>query len=406
MLIHSTQKLAAVCRNIKNSGAPLCFDTEFASERRYRPALFLVQIGVVSQEYSCEAIVDPLAVDLAPFLELVGDPEIEKVLHAGSQDLQILWDSFGCEAHNIFDTQIAAAFLGYGNQIGYADLAKRIADAPVLSKDFQFSDWSARPLSEAQMEYALADVRYLPAMHARLKRDLEKRGRLSWAQTEFACAEEKARTETPPEELYKKLNTSRLSRRQLATLREMAMTRDEIARRIDKPLPFILPDVPLLQLAKQPPRDAQSFRATRGVPASAGEWAGKFIAAAKRAAQLPESQWPEMKNGSRPDPRIENIAVLLGIVASQRADEAQIARTYLAPREQLTALAAWSIERGAGSTPDESTPGRSEVRPDLPILSDWRGQLVGEELLNLLDGKLAIAINPKTGELEITSLQR
>jgi ribonuclease D len=344
-----------------------------------------------------EAIVDPLTLDLAPFLELVSDDKIEKVLHSGSQDLQILWESFGCASHNIFDTQIAAAFLGFGNQIGYAELARRIGNAPTLSKDFQFSDWSARPLSEAQVEYALSDVRYLPAMHAHLKSELQKRGRLSWAQTEFARAEEKARTETPSEELYKRLNTSRLSRRQLATLRELAIARDEIARRVDKPLPFILPDVPLLQMAKQPPRDAQSFRSTRGVPGSAIEWANKFIAAAKRAAELPESEWPEMKNGSRPDPRIENIAVVLGIIASQRADEAQIARTYLAPRDQLLALAAWSIERQAGSTPDA---GRG--KPDLPILKDWRGEMIGNELLSLLDGKLAIAINPKTSELEIT----
>jgi ribonuclease D len=397
MLINTTQQLAHVCAEIKKSGAPLCFDTEFASERRYRPALFLVQIGVVSSQYSVEAIIDPLTLDLAPFLELVSDDRIEKVLHSGSQDLQILWESFGCASHNIFDTQIAAAFLGFGNQIGYAELARRIGNAPVLSKDFQFSDWSARPLSDAQVEYALSDVRYLPAMHAHLKSELQKRGRLSWAQTEFARAEEKARTETAPEELYKRLNTSRLSRRQLATLRELAITRDEIARRIDKPLPFILPDVPLLQMAKQPPRDAQSFRSTRGVPGSAIEWANKFIAAAKRAAELPESQWPEIKNGSRPDPRIENIAVLLGIIASQRADEAQIARTYLAPRDQLLALAAWSIERQAGSTP-----GASEGKPDLPILKDWRGELIGDELLHLLDGKLALAINPKTSELEIT----
>ena len=404
MLINTTQKLADVCAAIKNSGAPLCFDTEFASERRYRPALFLVQIGATSPDYSIEAIVDPLTLDLAPFLELISDSKIEKVLHSGSQDLQILWDSFGCQSHNVFDTQIAAAFLGFGNQIGYADLAKRIGDAPTLSKDFQFSDWSARPLSKAQVEYALSDVRYLPAMHAHLKTSLQKRGRLSWAQTEFARAEEKARMDASPEELYKKLNTSRLSRKQLATLRELAIARDAIARRADKPLPFILPDAPLLQMAKQPPRDAQSFRATRGVPGGAGEWAGKFIAAAKRAGELPESQWPEMNNGSRPDPRVENIAVLLGIIASQRADEAEIARTYLAPRDQLLSLAAWSIERQAGSTPAGSTPGTATARPDLSICKDWRGELVGEELLNLLDGKLSIAINPRSGELEIKPL--
>ena len=391
MLIDSTQKLESVCRDIKASGAPLCFDTEFASERRYRPALFLVQIGVSSPDYNVEAIVDPLRVDLRPFLDLISDPEVEKVLHAGSQDLQILWDSFDCEAHNIFDTQIAAAFLGFGNQIGYADLAKRIGNAPTLSKDFQFSDWSARPLSKAQVEYALSDVRYLPAMHDHLQDNLLKRGRLSWAQAEFTRAEEKARETTPPEDLYKKLNTSRLNRRQLATLRELAIARDEIAKRMDKPLPFILPDAPLLQLAKQPPRDMQSFRSSRGVPPSAGEWAAKFVAAAKRAQQLPENELPEVWGSTRPDPRVENIAVLMGIIASQRADDEEIARPYLTPRDQLSALANWGVSR--------ANPQAAE--PDISLLTGWRREIVGNELLKLLNGELAITIDPQTNELQI-----
>lgn len=393
MLIDNSDRLFSLCRDIRAAGAPLCFDTEFVNERRYRPALFLVQIGVHSPEYSVEAIVDPLQVDLTPFLELMADPETEKVLHSGSQDLQILWDRFGCQSHNVFDTQIAAAFLGFGHQVGYADLAKKVGNAPELSKDFQFSDWSARPLSAAQIDYALADVRYLPAMHEYLKGDLQKRGRLSWAEAEFARAEAKARESVPPEELYKKVNTSRLSRRQLGTLRELAIARDEIARRLDKPLPFILPDAGLVQLAKQPPRDAQSFRSTRGVPPSAAEWAQKFIAAIKRAAQLKDHELPDSFGGSRPDPRVENVAVLLGIIASQRADEEQISRSYLAPRDQLSALATWGVARAGASTPE----------PDLGVLSDWRREIVGDKLLDLLNGKLALAIDPRNNELQIVA---
>lgn len=391
MLIDTTSQLEKLCQEIRQSGAPLCFDTEFASERRYRPALFLVQIGISSPEYTVEAIVDPLCVDLAPFLELVADPEIEKVLHAGSQDLQILWDRFGCAAENIFDTQIAAAFLGFGHQIGYAELARRAGDAPELSKDFQYSDWSARPLSKEQTEYALDDVRYLPAIHAFLKNELTSRGRLTWAETEFKRAEEKSREETAPEELYKKLNTSRLSRRQLATLREMVITRNEIAQRLDKPLPFILPDAALLQLAKQPPRNAHAFRASRGVPPSANEWAPHIVAAAKRAASLSDDELPEQRTGKRPDPRVDDIATLLGIIASQCADHQEIARTYLAPRDQIKALATWSVEREDATTPP----------PALPLLSEWRREIVGGQLLELLEGKLTLKINPKTKELEI-----
>lgn len=391
MFIDLTSHLEKLCDEIRQSGAPLCFDTEFAGERRYRPALFLVQVGVSSPDYSVEAIIDPLRVDLDPFLELVADPKIEKVLHAGSQDLQILWDRFGCAAQNIFDTQIAAAFLGFGHQIGYADLARRVGNAPELSKDFQFSDWSARPLSKEQTEYALDDVRYLPAIHTFLKNELIARGRLAWAKTEFQAAEEKSREETPPEELYKKLNTNRLTRRQLGTLQELAITRDEIAQGLDKPPTFVLPDTALLQLAKQPPKNAHAFRASRGVPPSANEWAPQLLAATKRAAQIPEENLPQLRNGKRPDPRVDDVTTLLGIIASQHADQEEISRNYLAPREQIRALASWSIEREGPQAPP----------PDLPLLSGWRGELIGTRLLDLLEGKLALQFNPETKELEI-----
>lgn len=393
MLIESTRKLEEVCRAIKESGAPLAFDTEFVSERRYRPALFLVQIGVVSPDYSVEAIVDPLKLDLAPFLELIADEQVEKILHSGSQDLQILWDRFGCPSHNVFDTQIAAAFLGFGNQISYVELAKRVGGAPTLSKDFQYSDWSARPLSEAQLEYAIADVRYLPAMHAYLRDNLISRGRLEWVQTEFRRAEEKAREKIAPEDMYKKLNTSRLSRRQMGNLREMAITRDEIAKKLDKPPSFILPDLAMIQLAKQPPRDTNAMRASRGVPPGAMEWAGQFVAAAKAAGQLQDNELPETSNGDRPDPAVDNIAVLLGIVAGQRADEQEIARNYLAPRDQLLALASWCIKRAD----------KDAFAPELPILSGWRREILGGELLDLLDGKLTIGIDPQTNAVHVMS---
>jgi ribonuclease D len=133
------------------------------------------------------------------------------------------------------------------------------------------------------------------------------------------------------------------------------------------------------------------MRASRGVPAGAMEWAGQFVAAAKSAGRLKDHELPEAWNGERPDPAVDNIAVLLGIVAGQRADEQEIARNYLAPREQLLALASWCIKRG-----DKSTPA-----PTLPILSGWRREILGGELLDLLDGKLAIGIDPQTNAVHV-----
>jgi ribonuclease D len=267
VLIDRPDRLRELCTRLRDSQSPIAFDTEFVSERRYRPALALIQVGAREGESGfIEAIIDPLHLDIAPFLELVADPGVTKVLHSGSQDLQILWERFDCAAHNIFDTQIAAAFLGFGYQIGYAELAKRTGGAPQLSKDLQFSDWMARPLSRAQIDYALSDIRYLPAMHEYLQGQLVARGREAWAHAEFVRAETRAREIVQPCEVYKKFNTSRLSRRQLGNLRELAAMREEIAREEDKPPSFIMPDAGLLQIAKQPPQNSAALRATRVVP--------------------------------------------------------------------------------------------------------------------------------------------
>jgi ribonuclease D len=394
VLIDRPDRLRALCTRLREAQTPIAFDTEFVSERRYRPALALIQVGAREGENGfIEAIIDPLRLDLAPFLELVADPDVTKVLHSGSQDLQILWERFDCAAHTIFDTQIAAAFLGFGYQIGYAELAKRTGGAPQLSKDLQFSDWMARPLSRAQMDYALSDIRYLPAMHEYLQGQLAARGREDWAHAEFVRAETRARETVQPFEVYKKFNTSRLSRRQLGNLRELAAVREEIAREEDKPPSFIMPDAGLLQIAKQPPQNSAALRATRGVPGQALAYARDFLEALKRAAQISDDDLPEVWSGERADPQVENVAVLLGVVAGLRADENQIARTYLAPRDQLTALAHWWWSG------DENWP------PESPLLADWRRELVGEELLAILRGEVEIALDPQTKTLRVLPVQ-
>lgn len=384
MLINSPATLKPFCEQLRaaaQAGAPIAFDTEFLTERRYTPALCLVQLFCETPEGPIEAIVDPLAVDLAPLFELIADEQIEKIVHAGGQDLQILWGGFGCRARHVFDTQIAAAFLGYGHQAGYADLVKRVAKGPSISKEQQFTDWAARPLSEKQIDYALSDVRYLPTMHRVLTGELEARGRIAWAQTEFRRAETRAAEPTPPDELFRRFNLAGLSRRQLATLREMAATRDALARKIDKPASFIVPDATMLQLAKFPPKTQQDLRATRGMPGASGDTLRELIGAIERAIALPDDQLPRLATGARPDPQTDVVAGLLNVVTQLRASEQEISRTYLAPRDQLSTLAAWWL-RNDGSAP-----------PEIPLLQDWRHELLGEELLKVLSGELAITLD-------------
>ena len=400
MLIKHQETLVALCARLKEANSPIAIDTEFISEKRYFARLCLVQVFC---EYSnganasgaIEALIDPFAVDIAPLLELVSDNNITKIVHAGGQDLQIFFANYGYVARHVFDTQIAGAFLGYGHQAGYTDLVRRSIDGPSLSKKLQFTDWAQRPLSAEQMNYALDDVRYLPQMYKTLRADLVKRGRLSWAQTEFRRAESKASTRMADDELYQRLNLSGLSRRQLATLRELAATRDALARDIDKPPSFIVPDLSLLQIAKHPPKNPGELKSTRGMPGVSDKQSRAILDAIERAAQLKDSELPRRGFGERPDPQLEAVAGLLGVVAGARAADHDISRTYLASRDQLNTLAAWWLRRDGSDA------------PDLPILKDWRRELLGAELLDLLSGKLHLAFDstPNQPAIKVISFE-
>jgi ribonuclease D len=380
MLIDHQHQLEDYCKKWRASGQPLSFDTEFVSDKRYFPLLCLVQVGIGDQKL--EAAVDPFKVDLKPLLEMIADPAIEKIVHAGSSDLQILYTQFNCAARNVFDTQIAAAFLGYGQQIGYTDLVQRSIDGPQLSKDWQFSDWTARPLSALQLEYALCDVRFLPAIKDKLTRELKAQSRLAWAETEFARAEIKATESTPPEELYRRLRLSKMNRRQLGRLRELAQLRDEVARQQNKPIQYIISDNALLQLAKMSADSIQDLREIRGMPPLPTKLAQAFVDAAKRGDAIPENELPRLWTDSKPDPEVENIANLLGIAAQIVAHETGIARAYLAPKEELFSLARWWQE--SASTIEEMPPG------EMLLMQDWRRELLGNDLMELLRGNVVI----------------
>jgi len=392
VFIDSSSKLLTLCNELRVAGAPVAIDTEFMSEKRYFAKLCLIQIFCDAPR-PIEAVVDPFTVDLHPLLEIISDAHITKIVHAGGQDLQIFQQNFDCSAHNVWDTQIAAAFLGYGHQAGLADLVKRVLDGPQLSKKFQFTDWAARPLSPEQTEYALDDVRYLPRLYAELRGELEARGRVSWAQTEFERAEAKARTRTPGDEIYQKLNLSGLSRRGLGVLRELAQTRDALAREIDKPPSFLVPDLSLTQMAKHPPQSLTELRATRGVGGMAEKHARALLEAAGRAVALPNDELPQAARGERPDEQQDAVAGLLGVVIAARAADDEISRSYLAPRDQVNTLAAWWLRRD-GSAP-----------PDIALLADWRREIVGDELLDLLDGKLALIFDNTPGKAAIKTMK-
>jgi ribonuclease D len=385
VLINRQNQLDTLCEELRAAWqehrAPLAIDTEFISERRYWPLLCLVQVCCEAPTGRIEALIDPFALDIEPLLKIVEDKSILKILHAGGQDLQIFAQRYDCAPHCFFDTQIAAAFLGYGHQIGYVDIVRRLTEAQ-LSKGSQFSDWSARPLSAQQQEYALNDVRYLTEIYRQLRRDLENQGRLNWAQTEFRRAEEKAAQTTPPEELYLRLKTTGFNRRQLGILRALTIARDEVARELDKPPASIIPDPPLLQMVKQPPRNINEMRSARGVNVRNQE-AQRLMDALQRAQSTPESQLPSIRTGRRLPPDFDAVLGVLSSVAGLRADENSISRSYLAPREELGDLIIWWLSKS------------EEPPPEISLLTDWRRALLGDELMKLLEGKLALKLDTR-----------
>lgn len=370
-------------REATAQGAPLALDTEFLGEKRYFERLCLVQIHAPTETGAVEAALDPFALDLAPLAEMIEDPTVTKLVHAGAVDLKIFFQGFGARPQNVFDTQIAAAFLGYGHQIGYADLVKRITRVQ-LSKTMQYTDWSARPLSPEQIDYALADVRYLPPLYEKLRSDLRERSRLEWANAEFARAIERSTRQFDDRDAFKKLNLSGLSRKQLAVLREGAAVREVSARAGDKPPSFILPDLALIQMARQQPRSAGELRAIRGITALSTRDAQAFIDAIQAALASPVASWPEAWDAARPDARLDAIIALLGVVVSATAAAQDVSRSYLAPRETLFELATHYVE------------GTLDQINDLPVLQDWRGELVGRDLLALLRGERVVAFDEET----------
>ena len=369
-------------------GAPLAFDTEFLSEKRYYAKLCLVQVLAPVENGVVEGAIDPFGLDLTALAKLIADANIVKLVHSGSADLLILWQLFGTQARNVFDTQIAAAFLGYGHQIGYADMVRRFTGAQI-SKTMQYTDWSARPLSGEQIEYAMDDVRYLPPIYRDLTSQLEKRGRLEWAQFEFERAELKATRPEDDENAYLRLNLSKLKRKQLAVLRGLAATRQKLARDSNKPPSFIVPDLALLQLARQQPDSVADVRAIRGMPGVPTDIANTLLDAIDDALETAPETWPPAREDTRPDPRLESIVALLNVVSTARATSEEISRSYLAPRDAANELAQWWLDRSANQkVADVST---------LEIMQSWRGEILGHDLLKLLDGQAVIALDAATG---------
>jgi len=379
--ITSSAELGELCEQLKDSSR-LALDTEFVGEDSFVPKLELIQVATETTA----AVIDFPAVlasgPLDEFWEIVCNPAIRKVVHAGRQDLDLFAVHAGRIPKPFFDTQIAAAMVGFGPQVAYANLVQRVHGAK-LDKAHTLANWSARPLSQDQLAYALEDVTFLLGIHDHLHACLSRRGRLHWADEEFTRLEDTVGdSRREPQERYQRVrgwNTLKPSA--AAVLRQLVVWREGEAQRRNVPRGRVMRDEVLLQLARHPPRRMQELRAVRGLHGSEVDRHGEGLLAAIHAAlALPPSAWPHVAKERKPEPESAGLVELLQAILKARATEEEIAATLLATTADLQALV---DARANGSA------------IDLPILRGWRRLLLGELLLDVLDGKLSIAIDPQ-----------
>ncbi|MCQ0970036.1 ribonuclease D [Paracoccus sp. TK19116] len=374
--ITTTGDLAAFCEQAKQ--APyVTVDTEFLRERTYYSKLCLIQLALPpadapKSQGGPAVLVDPLAkeLSLAPLYDLFRHRDTVKVFHAARQDLEIFFHDEGLIPAPLFDTQVAAMVCGFGEQVGYETLVRKIARAN-LDKSSRFTDWSRRPLSDAQKTYALADVTHLRAIYEHLDRELSRSGRRSWLAEEMAVLEDPETYITRPEEAWLRVRTRSNGPRFLAILRELAQFRERFAQERDVPRSRVFKDDAMIELASTKPTSEADLGKSRLLlrDARRGEIATGILAAVKVGLEtrdlpkMPEQVQGRAGNGA--------LADLLRVLLKAKSEEVGVAAKLIAASSDLDAIA--SGER------------------NLPALQGWRAEVFGEDALRLARGEIALS---------------
>lgn len=370
LYIDQPDQLEALCQSLKDSPW-LVVDTEFLRETTYYPKLCLLQIA----NLEVAACIDVLALpELTPLQELLYQPDTTKVFHAAHQDLEIFLHLWGRLPENLFDTQIAAALLGHGDQTGYAPLVKRLLGV-ALNKDQTRTNWCQRPLQAEQLDYAFDDVIYLGQVYQQLMAALDKAGRGSWLEEDFKALEKPAAYVTQPEDAWKKVKGQQLLHGvQYAVLQALAAWREHQAITNNRPRRQILADDPLLDMAKRMPATGSQLGKIRGLSErQLDRWQSQWLELIANAKSLPQESWPAPKIPPRLSLEDEARLDLLSAALRLLAAEQNMSITAIASRKDL-----------------ESLLGNSQ--PGL-LLQGWRRLLFGEPLLALLKGKARIEVN-------------
>jgi ribonuclease D len=376
--------VAAIAERARAAGR-LGIDTEFMPEGRYRPLLCLVQVSAGGEV----DVLDPLAgFDHAPLAEVLADPAVEVVVHAGRQDVAILRREWSIEFTNVFDTQVAAGFAGSSAQAGYSGLLHDILKLRV-PKTASFTRWDARPLTDEQLRYARGDVEHLMPLADEIRRRLEERGRLEWAREE-CLAIAAASDERDPMEVWRRLpRVTGLDARERAVARELAAWRERVAAKEDRPVGAILRDPTVVELAKRRPEGQRQLAQIRGVnPDVVRRRAAEIVAAIQAGL---EAEPVPLDDGERLASELQDgpVIALAEALVRARAQEAGLAYELIAARADLAPVVV-AARRG-------------DAEPDVRTLRGWRRELVGEELLELLAGRRKLGVGER-GRIQVDAV--
>ncbi len=376
------QDTTAIARRARETGR-LGIDTEFVGEGRYRPLLCLVQVAVLDEQGASDVtVLDPLVgdgFDVEPLAEVLADPTVEIVLHAGRQDVALLRRVWGTELTRVFDTQIAAGFAGLRAQLGYEPLLNEILGVR-LRKSASFTKWDTRPLSQEQVAYAREDVLHILQLSERLQQRLDAMGRLQWAVEECRFLEN-VRDDRDPDTIFEKLpRVGALEPAVRAVARELVVWREETARAADRPVSSVLQDNTLVEIAKRRPKSVDRLKQIRGLHEGTLRRRGAdIIAAVERGRERPPIP-SSYERPAQPEPEDAPLIALAEALVRTRAQEHDLAYELLAARADL--------QRIVLAVRDEQPP------PEVRTLQGWRQKLIGGELLALLRGDLALAMGP------------
>ena len=381
-IILNTEELAGACEIFARHDY-VTVDTEFLRETTFWPQLCLIQLSGPE----LDAIVDPLApgLDLAPFFKLMADQSVTKVFHAARQDIEIIFNRGGLIPQPIFDTQVAAMVCGFGDSASYDTLVQRIVNVQ-LDKSSRFTDWSHRPLSEKQLDYAIADVTHLKDVYLHLKAELEREGRTEWLAEEMSVLESRETYDLHPENAWQRLRMRVRKPIELAILKNVAAWREREARSRDVPRGRVLKDDAVFEIAQQAPKDTEALGRLRTIPKGyeRSQNGAAILGAVNAALAIPKADLPRIpRPANLPEgsgAAVEMLKVLLKLISEKNG----VASKIIASGDDLDAIAAKGEEA------------------EVAALSGWRREIFGEPALRLIQGEMALRfVNRKVDVVEL-----